>query len=125
MGGFENHGGQLPTHHNLLGRLDGALGANYTSLEKDLQLAAETTNFTEIECGRTGNPTSSNGPDRPWGSRRFDLGGSVTGGEAYGTFPAQVFRGPDDAGSRGLWIQKKWTFPNLRNFSNSNIGFLR
>ena len=96
MGGIDTHGAQLPTHHNLLGRLDGALGANYTSLETDLQLAAETTSFTESECGRTGNPSSYNGSDHPCGSYPFGLGGSVSGSKAYGTFLAHVVRGPDD-----------------------------
>jgi uncharacterized protein (DUF1501 family) len=146
MGGFDNHSDQLPTHDNLMGQLDAALGAFYTSLETDLQLANETTIFTEREFGRTGNPSSSNGSDHAWGSHHFVLGGSVRGGEAYGTFPTHALRGPDDAGSRGLWIPSTgldqyaatmgaWfglgsgdlntVFPNLRNFTNPNIGFMR
>jgi uncharacterized protein (DUF1501 family) len=146
MGGFDNHSDQLPTHDNLMGQLDAALGAFYTSLETDLQLANETTIFTESEFGRTGNPSSSNGSDHAWGSHHFVLGGSVRGGEAYGTFPTHALRGPDDAGSRGLWIPSTgldqyaatmgaWfglgsgdlntVFPNLRNFTNPNIGFMR
>ena len=146
MGGFDNHSEQLPTHDNLMGQLDAALGAFYTSLETDLQLANETTIFTESEFGRTGNPSSSNGSDHAWGSHHFVLGGSVKGGEAYGTFPVHALRGPDDAGSRGLWIPSTgldqyaatmgaWfglgagdlntVFPNLRNFTNPNIGFMR
>ena len=146
MGGFDNHSDQLPTHDNLMGQLDAALGAFYTSLETDLQLANETTIFTESEFGRTGNPSSSNGSDHAWGSHHFVLGGSVKGGEAYGTFPTHALRGPDDAGSRGLWIPSTgldqyaatmgaWfglgsgdlntVFPNLRNFTNPNIGFMR
>ena len=146
MGGFDNHSDQLPTHDNLMGQLDAALGAFYTSLETDLQLANETTVFTESEFGRTGNPSSSNGSDHAWGSHHFVLGGSVRGGEAYGTFPTHALRGPDDAGSRGLWIPSTgldqyaatmgaWfglgsgdlntVFPNLRNFTNPNIGFMR
>ena len=146
MGGFDNHSDQLPTHDNLMGQLDAAIGAFYTSLETDLQLANETTIFTESEFGRTGNPSSSNGSDHAWGSHHFVLGGSVKGGEAYGTFPVHALRGPDDAGSRGLWIPSTgldqyaatmgaWfglgagdlntVFPNLRNFTNPNIGFMR
>lgn len=146
MGGFDNHSDQLPTHDNLMGQLDAALGAFYTSLETDLQLANETTIFTESEFGRTGNPSSSNGSDHAWGSHHFVFGGSVKGGEAYGTFPTHALRGPDDAGSRGLWIPSTgldqyaatmgaWfglgsgdlntVFPNLRNFTNPNIGFMR
>lgn len=146
MGGFDNHSDQLPTHDNLMGQLDAALGAFYTSLETDLQLANETTIFTESEFGRTGNPSSSNGSDHAWGSHHFVFGGSLKGGEAYGTFPTHALRGPDDAGSRGLWIPSTgldqyaatmgaWfglgsgdlntVFPNLRNFTNPNIGFMR
>jgi len=146
MGGFDNHSDQLPAHDNLVGQLDAALGAFYTSLETDLQLANEVTTFTESEFGRTGNPSSSNGSDHAWGSHHFVLGNSVKGGEAYGTFPAHVLRGPDDAGSRGLWIPSSgldqyaatmgaWfglgsgdlntVFPNLRNFTNPSLGFMR
>jgi uncharacterized protein (DUF1501 family) len=80
MGGFDNHSDQLPAHDNLMGQLDAAIGAFYTSLEQDLQLANETTLFTESEFGRTGNPSSSNGSDHAWGSHHFMLGGSVNGG---------------------------------------------
>jgi len=146
MGGFDNHSDQLPAHDNLLGQLDAALGAFYTSLETDLQLANEVTTFTESEFGRTGNPSSSNGSDHAWGSHHFVLGASVKGGEAFGTFPVHVLRGPDDAGSRGLWIPTSaldqyaatmgaWfglgsgdlnsVFPNLRNFTNPGLGFMR
>jgi len=146
MGGFDNHSDQLPAHDNLLGQLDAALGAFYTSLETDLQLANEVTTFTESEFGRTGNPSSSNGSDHAWGSHHFVLGASVKGGEAYGTFPVHALRGPDDAGSRGLWIPSSaldqyaatmgaWfglgngdlntVFPNLRNFTNPSLGFMR
>ena len=146
MGGFDNHSDQLPAHDNLLGQLDAALGAFYTSLEQDLQLANETTVFTESEFGRTGNPSSSNGSDHAWGSHHFVFGGSVKGGEAYGKFPEHTLKGPDDAGSRGLWIPSTsldqyaatmgaWfglgsgdmtsVFPNLRNFANPNLGFMR
>ena len=116
------------------------------SLETDLQLANEVTTFTESEFGRTGNPSSSNGSDHAWGSHHFVLGASVKGGEAYGTFPTHALRGPDDAGSRGLWIPTSgldqyaatmgaWfglgsgdlntVFPNLRNFTNTSLGFMR
>jgi uncharacterized protein (DUF1501 family) len=146
MGGFDNHSDQLPAHDNLLGQLDAALGAFYTSLEQDLQLANETTVFTESEFGRTGNPSSSNGSDHAWGSHHFVFGGSVKGGAAYGTFPVHALSGPDDAGNRGLWIPSTgldqyaatmgaWfglgsgdmstVFPNLRNFTNPNLGFMR
>ncbi len=146
MGGFDNHSDQLPAHDNLMGQLDAALGAFQTALEQDLQISNEVTTFTESEFGRTGNPSSSNGSDHAWGSHHFVLGGSVNGGEAYGTFPTHALRGPDDAGSRGLWIpttaldqyaatMAAWfglgtgdinsVFPNLRNFPVANLGFLR
>ena len=71
MGGFDNHRDQLPAHDNLMGQLDAALGAFYTSLATDLQLASEVTTFAESEFGRTGNPSSSNGSDHAWGSHHF------------------------------------------------------
>jgi uncharacterized protein (DUF1501 family) len=146
MGWFDDHSDQLPAHDNLMEQLDAALGAFYTSLETDLQLADEVTTFTESEFGRTGNPSSSNGSDHASGSHHFVLGGSVKGGGAYGKFPVHALRGPNDAGSRGLWIPTSgfdqyaptmaaWfglgsgdlntVFPNLRNFTNPSLGFMR
>jgi uncharacterized protein (DUF1501 family) len=72
------------------------------------------------------------------------LGGAVQGG-TYGTFPAHVLNGPDDAGDRGNWIPTTsldqyaatlggWfgvpdpalaaIFPNLAHFAPQRLGFI-
>lgn len=145
MGGFDNHSDQLPTHDNLLGQLDAAVSA-FVAATEELGVVNDVTTFTESEFGRTGNPSSSNGSDHAWGSHHFVAGGAVRGGDAYGAFPVHALRGPDDAGSRGLWIPTTsldqyaatlgaWfglasgdlnaVFPNLRNFPMANLGFMR
>ena len=73
------------------------------------------------------------------------IGGAVKGGEVYGNLPTLELNGPDDAGSRGLWIPStaldqyaatlaQWfgvqpidlpvVFPNLPNFTSPTLGFL-
>jgi len=147
MGGFDNHSDLLPSHDNLLNTLDGALSA-FIAATDEMGVSDAVTTFTESEFGRTGNPSSSNGSDHAWGSHTMVLGGTgaLNGGRAFGTFPRHELRGPDDAGSRGLWIPTtaldqygatlaSWfglsatdlnnVFPNLRNFANPTIGFMR
>ncbi|MBM3756851.1 MAG: DUF1501 domain-containing protein [Acidobacteria bacterium] len=147
MGGFDNHSDLLPSHDNLLNTLDGALSA-FIAATDEMGVSDAVTTFTESEFGRTGNPSSSNGSDHAWGSHTMVLGGTgaLNGGQAFGTFPRHELRGPDDAGSRGLWIPTtaldqygatlaSWfglsatdlntVFPNLRNFASPTIGFMR
>jgi len=130
-----------------MGQIDAAVQAFY-SATGELGVVDNVTTFTESEFGRTGNPSSSNGSDHAWGSHHFVLGGKVNGGRAFGTFPTLKLQGPDDAGSRGLWIPTSsleqyaatlasWfgvgagdlqnVFPNLKNFLalTKNLGFLR
>jgi uncharacterized protein (DUF1501 family) len=73
------------------------------------------------------------------------MGGAVKGGDVYGTLAQPTLGTGDDAGSNGRWIPTigidqygatlaSWfgvqtadlpaIFPNLANFSTSNLGFL-
>ncbi len=74
------------------------------------------------------------------------MGGSVKGGDFYGTFPTLALAGPDDSSNEGRWIPTtsvdeygatlaRWfgvdggalaaVFPNIGQFSNTDMGFLR
>ena len=73
------------------------------------------------------------------------LGGAVKGGNLYGRFPVMALGGPDDSGSRGVWIPStaldqygatlgRWfgldaaglaaVFPNLAKFAAADLGFM-
>ncbi len=143
IGGFDTHDDQLPSQAQLMAEIDAAVDAFYrATIEMTVQDSV--TLFTESEFGRTLNP-NRNGTDHAWGSHHLVLGGAVRGGDLYGRYPTLQLRGPDDAGDRGIWIPTtslaqygatlaRWfgvaeadldaVFPNLRNFSARDIGFM-
>jgi uncharacterized protein (DUF1501 family) len=144
MGGFDNHENLLNNHQNLMGTLDAAVGAFFSTLEA-WGLTHAVTLFTESEFNRTGNANANNGTDHAWGGHHLVVGGAVHGGTSYGTFPTHQLQGPDDAGDRGNWIPTTsldqyaatlggWfgvsdpdldaIFPNLPNFQARRLGFM-
>jgi uncharacterized protein (DUF1501 family) len=142
--GFDTHAAQLIRHATLLGELDQALTAFWNgTLELGVDRAVTT--FTASEFGRTLQPSTGAGTDHGWGSHHFVIGGAVLGGRVFGTFPAFVLGGPNDAGARGVWIPTtsmsqygatlaSWfgvggaelatVFPAVPNFPTSDLGFL-
>jgi uncharacterized protein (DUF1501 family) len=144
MGGYDNHTDLLPNQVNLFGQLDPALAAFYAATQ-ELGVDQSVTSFTESEFGRTFQPSTGQGSDHAWGSHHIVLGGAVRGGEAYGKFPTLRIGGDDDTDNRGVWIPTlsldqyaatlaSWfgvapgsltaVFPNLANFTTSNLGFV-
>jgi uncharacterized protein (DUF1501 family) len=144
MGGFDNHEDLLAKHQELMTDLDEAANAFYNTLDA-WGLTSQVTFFTESEFNRTGNANANIGTDHAWGGHHIVLGGSVHGGQTYGTFPVHQLRGPDDAGDRGNWIPTTsldqyaatfggWfgvadadlerIFPNLRNFTPRRLAFI-
>jgi uncharacterized protein (DUF1501 family) len=144
MGGFDNHEDLLNKHVGLMATFDAAVNAFYQTLDT-WGVTNQVTLFTESEFNRTGNSNANVGTDHAWGGHHFVLGGSVHGGQYYGTFPTHALSGPDDAGSRGNWIPTSsldqygatmagWfgvsdpdlhrIFPNLRNFPTARLGFM-
>lgn len=142
MGSFDTHSSQDSTHTSLLSQLSQGLAA-FDTATQELGLASQITTFTQSEFGRTLQSNGS-GSDHGWGSHQLVMGGAVRGG-IYGQMPTFALGGPDDANNRGVWIPTistaqfgatlgrwfgasaadvAWAFPNLTEFSTSDLGFM-
>lgn len=144
--GFDTHDQELTDQALYLGQVSQAMNAFYNSTV-ELGVSQNVVTFTESDFGRTFQPSggATLGTDHAWGSHHFIMGDSVKGGDLYGTFPTQELSGPDDANYRGVWIPSTsldqygatlatWfgvspamlptVFPNLPNFSTSNLAFV-
>lgn len=156
QGGFDTHGEQIAAnslegdHVRLLKSVGDAVSCFYNAM-KAIGMSDAVTLFTQSDFGRTLKPNNSNGTDHAWGNHHFVIGGSVKGGQFYGTYPQLVLGGPDDAGQadweqQGRWIPTisvdqyaatllSWfgadaaaldaVLPNLKNFgSRRTVGFV-
>jgi uncharacterized protein (DUF1501 family) len=144
LGGFDTHTDELNTQVTLLTEVSQAMGA-FHEATVELGIAPQVTSFTLSDFGRTFLPTSGGGTDHAWGSHHFVMGGSVKGGDFYGTYPTLALNGPDDASNEGRWVPTtsvdqygaslaRWfgldsgsvstVFPNIGSFATSNLGFL-
>jgi len=161
VGGYDLHTGQtnytaanpngviIGAHANLLAELSQSLLAFQRAMEQ-LGLANQVTAFTASDFSRT-FPSNGQGSDHGWGSHQIIVGGlgagnggSLKGGQTFGTLPALTVNGPDDTGT-GRWIPTTATdqyfatlatwfgvdpaylstvFPNLGRFASSNLGFM-
>ena len=143
-GGFDTHADQLPQQVQLLTTVSQSMAAFYQATQ-ELGVTNQVTTFTLSEFARTLEPGSNGGSDHAWGGHQLILGGAVKGNTVYGTFPTLVLGGPDDADQNGRWIPTTaldqyaatlatWfgvsaanlpaIFPNLPNFTTSNLGFM-
>ena len=122
LGGFDTHQNQLNGQNSqtvLLAQLSQAMRAFYD--EMGIQgIQDKVTQFTLSDFGRTMNPAgigSVVGSDHAWGNHMLVLGGSVIGGNIYGStrpdgtgniFPTLQLGGPDDidtgSNPRGRWL---------------------
>ncbi|HVF67727.1 MAG TPA: DUF1501 domain-containing protein [Pyrinomonadaceae bacterium] len=149
--GFDTHfsqrGVDARSQDTLLRQLNDALRA-FHAATVELGVADGVTTFTLSDFGRTFDPAGSAGgvgSDHGWGNIHLVVGGSVRGGDFYGTPPVLACKGPDDADDRGRWIPTTsneqygatlatWygvpaadlpaVFPLLNRFSTPNLGFL-
>jgi uncharacterized protein (DUF1501 family) len=144
LGSFDTHNSQIEQQGPLLQQLSEGMAAFYQATV-NLNVASQVTTFTLSDFARTLKPASGDGTDHAWGSHHMILGGAVKGGTNYGTFPSLALGGPDDTSNEGRWLpttsldqygatlgawmglnaaQLATVFPNLKNFSQTNVGFV-
>jgi uncharacterized protein (DUF1501 family) len=143
VGGFDNHNSLIADHQGLMARLDGAMSAFYAATVA-LGVADKVTTFTASDFGRTLS-SNSDGSDHGWGAHHFVMGGAVNGGRFYGTAPHVSVETDDQVGQGRLlpstavdqfgatlarWFgctesELPGILPNIGNFSNTDLGFLR
>lgn len=119
IGGYDTHAGQLTQHNLLLGQMSQAIRSFYDEMVVQ-GVSNDVTTLTLSDFGRTLGPTGQGltvGSDHAWGNHMLVVGGSVAGGDFYGSlrpdgsgsyFPRLSYNGPDDAdigsSARGRWI---------------------
>jgi uncharacterized protein (DUF1501 family) len=144
LGNFDTHANQLGTQASLLAMVSPAVAAFYQATQ-EMGIANQVTTFTMSDFSRAFQPNSNFGSDHAWGGHQFVIGGAVSGGKVYGTFPTLALGGPDDSGSNGRWVPStssvqyaatlaSWfgvpsaslstIFPTIGNFTTPNLGFV-
>jgi uncharacterized protein (DUF1501 family) len=140
MGGYDLHDNLIAGHDKLLGELDFAMDAFYKATE-EMGISDKVTLFTGSDFGRSLS-SNGDGSDHGWGGHHFILGGGVKGGRHYGIAPAISDKDQDQVGRGRLlpttsvdqygatlssWLGAAPTemsaiFPNIGNFSATNLG---
>ncbi|UDF05249.1 DUF1501 domain-containing protein [Asticcacaulis sp. AND118] len=149
LGGWDSHDNQNRDQANNLAKASQALAYFDQTLANigGVDMRANVTTFTASDFSRTYS-TNGDGTDHAWAGPQLIMGGAVKGGDMYGLYPTvgmdiNGFSNPYMAGSAfipttsvdqyaatlGNWFGVSGSdlnaiFPNLRNFSNQNLGFV-
>jgi uncharacterized protein (DUF1501 family) len=144
LGGFDTHSNTVNVQTTQFNQLFPALKAFY-DYTVAAGIANAVTTVTMSDFNRTFIGNGSAGVDHAYGGHSLIMGGSVKGGDFYGTFPNLTVKGPDDAGNNGSWIPTTavdqvgatlanwmgivptdvdYMFPNLKNFGVRDLGFM-
>jgi uncharacterized protein (DUF1501 family) len=154
LGGFDTHQGQVNTQATLLTQVDQAMKAFYdATVELQIESQVVTFTLSDFgRTLQPAGSAGTVGSDHAWGNHHLVMGGPVLGGDFYGVvgpngtvFPTLQLSGPYDTDTRGRWIPTvavdqfgatlaRWfgvdtagldtVFPQLRNFSVRDLGFL-
>jgi uncharacterized protein (DUF1501 family) len=100
MDGFDTHRDQMARQNVLFTELSQALGA-FDNAMAELGAASRVMVFTQTEFNRTLAPNATAGTEHGWGGHNLVMGGSVTGGDIYGSFP--YADGPENLGGGGVF----------------------
>jgi len=140
---FDHHKSLMGQHPVLMKQFNDALGAFY-SATVELGVANKVTTFSASDFGRS-LASNADGSDHGWGSHHFVLGAAVNGGRFYGTAPHVSMQTDDQVGQGRLlpttsldqlgatlaqWFgctpsEVPGILPNVGNFSNSDLGFMK
>ena len=137
--GYDTHGGGLDVHYNLMTTLNAALSAFNAAL-KEIGFHDEVVTYTASDFGRTFTPNSA-GTDHGWGGNQMVMGGPVSGGRVFGSYPDIALNTSTDVGkgrqlpttsvdelhaSLAYWYgvennsEMEEVVPNIRNYWNSS-----
>jgi uncharacterized protein (DUF1501 family) len=142
LNGFDSHNNELGIQQNLYPMLSKNLNTFWTALN-EIGMQNNVTTFTASDFGRSLG-SNGDGSDHGWGGHSFIMGGAVQGGKFYGQMPSLVLNGANDFGDGRLIpststdqyaaTMSRWfgvadsdlntVFPNLKNFTTRNLGFL-
>ena len=142
LGGWDFHDTMLADQASKLAELSKALKSFQDALA-EINAENLVTSFVSSEFGRT-LTSNGDGSDHGWGGHTLVFGGGVQGRRFYGSYPSLALKGASDTG-RGALLPgtstdqvaatlARWfgvsngdldtVFPNLRNFSQRNLGFV-
>lgn len=110
QGGYDNHSGQVSgtarntgTHAALLADLSLALAAFYRAMQA-LGVERNVTAFTMSDFARTYQGNAQNGTDHAWGANHLVVGGDLSPGRIFGSYPDPVLGGADDISNQGRFV---------------------